>query len=246
MHTLYSAANAFSSLIQFFSNNYLFSTVSIKLGLHCSPAELTQQGWLGWVLLMHYQYQFSSQIFPADILSSKNRCNTKLPSATAWGPGDWLIHLCLKGGTEHFTLRIISPGLPTPFPVAAEKKTAWLHRLWLQGECVNYNPPVFLPSFAFLATQSNAVWDFCYIVQAFLNIILCSGIFLISKQELTPWAKMGRGGRNIRDSSLCRRRRRRKKTEGIKSIQTHKYSENSYCAGRYRKHCTQFRWIVHK
>lgn len=106
----------------FFSSNYLFSTNCIKLGLHCSPAELTQQGWLDHTLLMHYQYQFSSKIFPADTLSSKNRFSTQLPSATAWGPGDCLIHLCLKEGIEHFSLKSLSPGLPNPFAVVAENK----------------------------------------------------------------------------------------------------------------------------
>lgn len=57
---LYSTANAISSHRPMFSNKYLLFTVSIKSGLHHSPAELTQQrGWLDCTLPAHQQYKFS-------------------------------------------------------------------------------------------------------------------------------------------------------------------------------------------
>lgn len=133
---------------------------------------------------MHHQYQFSSQIFPADLLAPRIRVVLSCILQQLVGQeAAWC--LCLKEGIEYFSLKIVSPGLPNPFAVAAEKKTAWLHRLWLQGESVNYNAPMFLPPLAFLATKSNADWDFSYIPQVFLNITLSYGISLRHKQELT-------------------------------------------------------------
>lgn len=52
----YSTANAIYSLTQMFSN-YLFSIVSIKLGLHCSPTDLTQ-------LMLFESYPFDTPSMP--------------------------------------------------------------------------------------------------------------------------------------------------------------------------------------